>query len=382
MTRTPNREARLADLRTAIYDAALDADGWQAALARVAQWVEADAAVAYLPSMSAGAQFTLDHVLHQLPGAEQAFAVAEATGRLDPWTETGHRLKLIKPGFIDICEGFLTDRDYDENPWSDGYYKDADIRRWMGFMGRSPFDDNMLLVVSFFRRRRVRTFNDDNLIALNELRDDIERAGRMHFRLRRERTQKLQAQAALDTRHDATFVIGADGELAHANAAGEALMRDGAWLTLAQGKVRLGRDAREAAKTEFSRLLSAVYLGRSSEMVVHGAQEHRMFLIATPITHQVGVRSAVMVAYIAGGPPATPAERLVRLFGLSPAETEIACAIAQGKRLSDIAEQRATSPLTVKSQLGRVFTKTKVNSQSELARLVQRLGLTNDAGQP
>lgn len=66
---------------------------------------------------------------------------------------------------------------------------------------------------------------------------------------------------------------------------------------------------------------------------------------------------------------------LQRMFGLTPAEANLALAIAQGGTPDKIAASRRVSRTTVRSQLARVFAKTQTGRQAELVRLLGRLAM-------
>jgi DNA-binding CsgD family transcriptional regulator len=72
--------------------------------------------------------------------------------------------------------------------------------------------------------------------------------------------------------------------------------------------------------------------------------------------------------------PETEFERqdqaLERLFGLTPAESRLACILASGKSLKQAAEELSVSRNTVHSQLQKVFEKTGANRQADLVRLL------------
>jgi DNA-binding CsgD family transcriptional regulator len=63
-----------------------------------------------------------------------------------------------------------------------------------------------------------------------------------------------------------------------------------------------------------------------------------------------------------------PEQHLVGLFGLTHAEAQIALALLAGKRLEDVAEERAVSLGTVRSQFKAILRKTEVDRQAELVR--------------
>ncbi len=64
---------------------------------------------------------------------------------------------------------------------------------------------------------------------------------------------------------------------------------------------------------------------------------------------------------------------LQRMFGLTPAETQVALNVARGYDLQDIASDQAISLGTVRQYLKGVFAKTDTRRQAELAMLLVRL---------
>lgn len=66
-------------------------------------------------------------------------------------------------------------------------------------------------------------------------------------------------------------------------------------------------------------------------------------------------------------------DRFTKLYGLTPAETEVCRCIAHGSSIAEIAEHRSTSPTTAKNQVAAVLSKTGVSSRIELIRLILRV---------
>jgi DNA-binding CsgD family transcriptional regulator len=60
---------------------------------------------------------------------------------------------------------------------------------------------------------------------------------------------------------------------------------------------------------------------------------------------------------------------IARIFGLTGAETQITASIINGMTVDQVAEERGTSPETVRGQLKTVFSKTGAKGQSDLVRL-------------
>ena len=67
------------------------------------------------------------------------------------------------------------------------------------------------------------------------------------------------------------------------------------------------------------------------------------------------------------------ARRVGAMLGLTPAESHVAVALAEGKTIQAIAEETGRSPTTVKWHVGHVFGKLGVSRQVDLVRLVLAL---------
>ena len=70
------------------------------------------------------------------------------------------------------------------------------------------------------------------------------------------------------------------------------------------------------------------------------------------------------------------AQLLRQVYGLTPAELQVALAIAEGETLSQYAERRRISRNTVASQIKRAFDKTGLRRQSVLVRWLLLSGAT------
>lgn len=64
---------------------------------------------------------------------------------------------------------------------------------------------------------------------------------------------------------------------------------------------------------------------------------------------------------------------LRRLYGLSPAEAEVALSLSRGANVEDIARDRHRSVLTVRAQLRSIFVKMDVRSQTQMAATIAAL---------
>lgn len=67
--------------------------------------------------------------------------------------------------------------------------------------------------------------------------------------------------------------------------------------------------------------------------------------------------------------PRIPTDLLARLYGLTPAETRLAVALAEGQRLDEIAENFGVARTTIAFHLRSLFRKTDTNRQADLVAL-------------
>lgn len=58
------------------------------------------------------------------------------------------------------------------------------------------------------------------------------------------------------------------------------------------------------------------------------------------------------------------------IYGLSPAQKQVATLIAEGLSLTDIAQRMGIPPNTARTHLGRIFRKTGVHTQPALVRIL------------
>lgn len=104
-----------------------------------------------------------------------------------------------------------------------------------------------------------------------------------------------------------------------------------------------------------------------------------LFVIAMPVVgaaQDVFQQSKAMVLVIDPDAHLTPPELILRSgFGLTPAETRLALALANGARLNDFAERQQITVSTARAQLKSVLAKTSTHRQAELVALIGRLSL-------
>ena len=195
---------------------------------------------------------------------------------------------------------------------------------------------------------------------------------------RKNRTQELVS--TIDALSAAIFLIDGKGRVVHANGAGLALAGGQGVIQIARGRLVL-KDA------EFSRMLLDV---ASAKLL--GDQALGTKAIARILTDQDGERFTAHVLPLAAGEreraswPSTattalflqratadfqsPAELIAHAFRLTPTELRVLLGIVEIGGTPQVAQAMGIAETTVKTHLGRVYSKTGTARQTDLAKLV------------
>ncbi len=115
----------------------------------------------------------------------------------------------------------------------------------------------------------------------------------------------------------------------------------------------------------------------SSVTVLSSMDGRRAVVRATPVQRALGfvfVGNHAMVWLRAFDADVLPTKEVVaRIFGLTPAECQLAIALCSGDPLAVVAEKAGVTLHTARDRLKSVFAKTGTNRQAELVLLLQRL---------
>ena len=92
--------------------------------------------------------------------------------------------------------------------------------------------------------------------------------------------------------------------------------------------------------------------------------------LPAPKSTQEGCPVATLFITDPDNRPRVPASILGSLFGLTPAEAQIAIALADGQKAADIATTLGVAPTTIAFHMRNLFQKTNTNRQAELVALI------------
>ena len=410
------RSAReLSALIGAVYEAGLDPAGtaWPAVLARLAPAIGVPHAVLVMERR----RFVYAHV-HPFGSGPDDIAVYSAYySRLDPAIEP--RLSVAPPGAVLFSDALVAPRELRRTEFDADWLRPRDFGSGLATVLLRHGSAEAVLYAA--RQRRVGPFAAEDVAALGLLLPHVRAAVRASLRLAEVGAAGEAACAALDRCSQALLLVDAAAGVHLANRAAEVLLRAADGLALEPARGPLGgaggsagrgrlRAATPAATAALRRAVAdAAALAAPPRTLGEPPVPPRpaalalerpsgnppLAALAMPLGPSDGTRAAwtgalaVGGAGAAGGPtvalfvsdPAATAgdadtpvgDRLRATYGLTPAETAVAGALARGDGLAAVAAAHGVALATVRTQAQHVYRKTGVRGQAALARLVERL---------
>ncbi len=236
------------------------------------------------------------------------------------------------------------------------------------------------VIVSLHKARDKPSFQARDTARFEHLVRHIENALRLSLRLVEVETERNAFADALSSFACGAALLDGAGRMVFQNAVAAGLMGGQTGLIAS----RLGLDApANSAESEVVQTRAPARFRDLSEplkpSIVAGADGGEValyFLPAKPVDFAAelasDVRFIVLMIPISDRQPVDPS--LLRdLFGLTPAEARLAAMVASGRSPGGAAEDLGIAVDTARTVLKRVFTKTGVTRQAELAALVSRI---------
>jgi DNA-binding CsgD family transcriptional regulator len=230
-----------------------------------------------------------------------------------------------------------------------------------------------------YRPVRADEFGASEIALAAILHKPLQRAYQMSRRLARQRRVDESLSGFVDQLAGAVFVVEGDGRLAHANAAGQAMLalRDG----LGCEGLRL-RASGAAAQRRLASLLATAGAPeperrRGGALALPRPSGRRpLALLATPARSSGDLPGWSPLVLVSVVDPELgeqdPEARLRAYFGFTPAEARVAAELAAGYDAHEIAERLSRSVNTVRAQIARIREKTETGRQTELVALMVR----------
>lgn len=352
-----------------VYDALTDSDTFEALPALLARRFGARSALLAWHHADGGEATMADSGYFE-PGHLRDYAATFAPH--DPWLTAARARGLA--GVTLNLERLVPVPAYESSFFYNEFIRAIgdDTVRAIGAMTANRFGTGL---IALHRGKAQESFVDDDVAKLDREARHLRRMLAVRARIAAHGRRSQALEAILDSIRDSALLVQPDGILFYANAAAERTLERAEALRLRQRRLRAAastgdrwlQQALQAATRANEPEAGAVLLDRRSGPP--------LVATVTPFRSPDGRRFALVLAHDDQGPVDSLAPELRRLFRLTQAESEIALRLADGLTPVEIAEERAASPQTVRTQVKSVCAKLGCRRQSEVVALIKSLPL-------
>lgn len=376
-------EETLLALINRIYEAACDPTKWPEFLSAFACAVEGRGTLIYTHNFETMDASTVSDggFPNAVVGFDPAFlSTLEYYNHVNVWAQNE---TLLEPGRPVTGAMLYPERKLPMTEFYHDWLRPQDYFHAIG--GIVVRDGPWAMKFSSLRSRHAGDFTAEEMRLYQALLPHLARAAHIQRRFAFLQSLSTSSLAVLDTLPAAVMLLDASARALHSNTAAEAeLQRADPFKLAPSGEIRVcgapraqaairtaigaavdpARGANEGAPTV------AQVARRSGEMLSvqalplpHDQRTQRATLIGRRLA-----ACALVVHGVASRIPSLGLQLLRHVYGLTPAEIQVAVAMAEGETLKGYAERRRISRNTAASQLKRAFDKTGLRRQSELVR--------------
>lgn len=353
-----------------IYDAALEPGNWQSLVDELAEACSGTAAITTQDPLGVEANIAAANGIDL--SFLRSYEIYYVSKR--PWAR---QVGSVAVGAVFTPTTLINQHDFERTEYFNDWLKPQGIYHLCSSAVARYGDSATFLTLS--RSRGTGDFGPVEMRLIRTLVPHLQRALELHRRLFTVTQQRDLLTRGLDGLGVGAILVDFDGRMGFANRIAETFLRRGDGLVLRHG--RIGAKTQAASNTLSSLIRGAARAGAGLDYETSGGvlalpceDGRQLHAMVCPLP--VGkadwsgrpVPSALMfVADAARNVSLRPAD-LKRLYGLTRAEAELMCALANGTTLEAYAEAAGISRVTAKTHLQRIFVKTDCHRQSEVVR--------------
>lgn len=238
----------------------------------------------------------------------------------------------------------------------------------IGFMNQ--LDDGTLFSLGVHKGRSTKDFDDESMARLESVRPHLIRMATLRWKLQHATAAAGIMASGFDTMASAILILDGRGLVRFANAAAEALLRNGNPLSIRLGRTRVADPAMDHRLADLIRSARSRSEPHGGAMLLAGP-DGLLRVHVSPHLH--GQTTHVLLLIERAEIPQDARARLMALYELTQAEAEVAIAAAEGLAAPEIGDRLTISVPTVRTHLQHVFRKMDITKASQLARLVASL---------
>jgi DNA-binding CsgD family transcriptional regulator len=354
----------VSDVIPRIYQAGLSEASWQDALDAVARRLDATGVLAYDIPTRGPARVV----------ANRGFAPEALASYFDHYAGCNiwATSEAMVPGAMLLSSQLFPDARLKQTEYWSGWLRHVDVFYVAG--GIVHADASSQVKLSFTRPESSPRFEAAEQRVLEALVPHLHASFGGHKRLQQVGQLVAPVLHTLDRMAQGVVILRADATVVHLNDCARALLEaqtelrlEGDVLTFRTPQLRERFEAYARPKTAQAALADLCFLLPGKP----GMPRLQAAVVALP-DQLAGSRHLALFVKEQRTPPAPPSA-LRQLYGLSPAEAQLATTLALGDTLADHAEQRGISIHTARSQLKSLSLKLGVSRQAEIVHLVTGL---------
>lgn len=248
----------------------------------------------------------------------------------------------------------------------------------IGFLGAINIynDEEWHIGIGLHRSFTNQPFSQEELAKLELLLPHFQRALRIQKEFVHLRREKQTLETALNRFMLGVIILNSDNSLYYTNPVAENFLTKHPALRI-NSEQRLQAHSAQENITLYNSLFKLRQTDkkqRASNQVAlsvhHPDKEHGLHILAVRLDENEA--NPLLALYIADPELSfnLPPEALQNLYGMTPAEANVAIALANGASAQQISERHQVSIETVRSQLKSIYSKMNVNRQQDVVRLL------------
>lgn len=289
-------------------------------------------------------------------GDGQLAALAETLG-VDAWRcaddDGASEVGFVSPA---LAGTGLAEPTFVAHTVSDGARCALEVFRARPSSHRAPLDETLLLAVA----------------------PHVARAARLRLRLHEATAASREPAALVQALPVPAFLVDGGARVLLGNDVATELLQTNPRLRVANGTLGGGSPADTATLlARIANVACGPREGRAEAVVLRGLAEAPVRLVLSRFPSRAGWASshldrARVLVLVMDPASARPLDRALveTLYELTPTEASLACGLAEGSSVHDLARDRSLSLHTVRTHFKRIFDKTGTHRQAELVRLL------------
>jgi DNA-binding CsgD family transcriptional regulator len=229
-------------------------------------------------------------------------------------------------------------------------------------------------ILGINRAKSAGAFDDQAVGRLKENAVAVGRVLAVRGEIAAHRRDATLARSVLDIVGLAAIAVRHDGRILYANQTGETILRRGDGLCSRKGQIIGNTETLTRRLVLVIGKATASFQPETAAFAIErpgGLPSYH--LTVTPLGSGQRGTSALFVLRDPDAEDASLAQRLRGLFRLSPAEADLAIALARGETLSEIAARRSAAESTVRTQVKTIAAKMGCHRQAEVTAAINRL---------